>query len=293
MLKKIAVIALLAFGCDSVVSTPPDVSGEKEIAPFGVPDGFATIKAPASPDLVLSIPRQSTNGLAITLSASTVLKTPPVSQENPVPLTAIVEFGNDKVSGRIEVDVPVGRLNSLGGMLTPPESGALFMNLPSNVLNIYARNDSYYITPDNNGLVGDSDLSMLTPPVRGGDAASAILRASASFGTGAKIGERPTRTYYIGAITAAGHIKFVDDPARAYTIPPLAKRFRLLRTGEANGPSTGSVYDAAGNVLSSFSTGAEISEPWIDLPGTAHRVGVATFLSGAGGTAELVFEIGI
>jgi hypothetical protein len=214
----------------------------------------------------------------------------------PTPITAIVEIGNGSVFTRIEVDVPVGRFKLLANTQEQPDDGVVFVNVPAGTLRVYARNDSKLIVPNAIGTVGTPALApgAILPPVTG-FAANAFVKAFAVYYPLRGHINAPTRSYYIGRPSAGGGITYSSTITEMYAIPPLAKRFRILRSFGA--PTTmpafsGDVFDANIQRIDSFAAALNVSSPWFDLPGSATFVGLNLVMPAVDGIVMMVFEIG-
>lgn len=277
------------------------------VPPFANNQGFATVKLPDNPrgERILFLDGLSRKGNVVTVgvAAQSILK--PLSagpQSLPAVVTATIEYGNGSQVSFIEVDIPVGRVSFSGGQLTNVEDGAMIVTLPAGTLRVWGRNDSNYIVPDLSGLVGDANLNNLVAPVDTGDADDALVKAFVTYNTlrQSPSNGSPTRTYVIGrgqfgAVTA---INFTNDPPRAYLVPPLAKRFKILRwngTGVGDMPLfSGTVYDADNNGLYNFATAVDVVDQYKELPGVAHSVGIALLgIDRPNGYAAIVWEIGV
>ena len=284
-----------------------NIGNKIAVAAFGPTDGSATTSLPSDNprgNRLLFLDGLSPRGRTVTvaLAASSILKAPNINQSNPNIITATIEYGNGAQDTFVEVDVPVGRVSFVKGVLTGVEDGSTLVTVPGGTLRVWARNDSFYIVPDLSGLVGNvANLADLIAPVDGGDADDAFVKAFAVYYSlrSNSIAGGPTRTYCIGngAITGGAPvgITYANDPARAYLVPPLAKRFRILRwAGTAGGDMpafTGTVYDADGNGLYNFGTLVDILSPFFELPGIAHSVGITMIMPGVG-FSGIVWEIG-
>jgi hypothetical protein len=250
----------------------------------------------SNPPRIINLDALSRTGKVVTiaLTAQTVLR-PNISQQSPTPITGIVEFGNGGQFTRIEVDIPVGRVFAIGANFTlqEPEDGVVYVTVPAGTLRVFARNDSKFITPTNNGFIGSDAPPFGLPPVDG-DADSALVKAFVVYYPIRGSRSAPTKTNYIGRTSGATVIVYINDPSSAYLVPPLAKRFRLLRTipGFTMPAFTGSIYDAAGNTMENFSVALNVMSPWFELPGIAHRIGLEFTITGSNGFAAIVFEIG-
>lgn len=284
-----------------------NIGNAQIVPPFANNSGFATVRLPDNPRgeriLFLDGLSRKANVVTVGIAAQSILK--PLSagpQSLPAVITATIEYGNGSQVSFIEVDVPVGRVSFSGGQLTNVEDGAMLVTLPAGTLRVWGRNDSNYIVPDLSGLVGNANLNNIVAPVDSGDADDALVKAFVTYHTmrTSPTSGSPTRTYVIGrgqfgAVTA---INFVNDPTRSYLVPPLAKRFKILRWNGTNAGDmpafSGTVYDPDSNGLYNFSTLVDVVDQYKELPGVSHSVGIAlNGIDRPNGYAAIVWEIGV
>lgn len=250
-----------------------------------------------NPTRLLALDAVSSTAQTVTVGLSAAGMFDPVEAVNfPTPIVGIIEVGNGSVFHRIEVDIPVGRFKLVSGAQEEPDDGVVYVTVPAGTLRVYARNDSKLIVPDAIGNVGSPALApaLIFPPVPG-FAANAFVKAFVTYFAMRGNQNAPTRTYYIGNPDTGIGISFTSSITTMYAIPPLAKRFRLMRTSGA--PTTmpafsGDIFDAALNRIDSFGAAANVSSPWFDLPGVATFVGINLAMPAGTGIVALVFEIG-
>jgi hypothetical protein len=274
------------------------------LVPYPDPNALVAVNTPiTNPPRIIFLDALSPTArtATIALTASTILN-PPDLQTNAGPITGIVEFGNGAQFTRIEVDIPIGptRGFTAGGILNfiEPEDGVTLVTVPAGTLRVYGRNDSKLIVPNISGEVGDIGVGG-TPPVGTAlvpFANSVLAKVFATYFTTRTGWLQPTKTNVIGrtASIVGSTIIYTNSPGTAFLIPPLAKRFRVLRVsgaGTVMAAVTGTQYTANGTPIDLFSIAAGVSSPWFDISGIAHRIGLSFTLSPAG-IAALLFEIG-
>lgn len=277
----------------------PNIGNGAVISAYPNPDATVAVTRPlTNPTRLLALDALSPTAQTVTigLTASGIVDTE-FGANFPTPITGIIEIGNGSVFTRVEVDIPVGRYNlsTVGETPEQPQDGVVFVTVPAGTLRVYARNDSKYIVPNALGQVGTPDLApgQILPPVSG-RAGDAFVKAFCTYYSVRGHNNAPTRTYYIGKAPAGG-LTFSSTITEMYAIPPLAKRFRVLRSVGA--PTTmvafsGDIFDANIQRIDSFSTPLNVSSPWFDLPGVATFIGL-NMVTTEDTIAALVFEIGV
>lgn len=259
---------------------------------------IAVLRPITNPTRLLALDSLSPTAQTVTVGLSAAGVFDPVEAVNfPTPITAIIEVGNGSVFHRIEVDVPVGRFKLVSGTQEEPDDGVVYVNVPAGTLRVYARNDSKLIVPNAIGTVGTPALNpnAILPPV-GGFAANAFVKAFVTYFPLRGHINAPTRTYYIGIPSSGGGITYSSTITEMYAIPPLAKRFRILRSFGA--PTTmpafsGDIFDANIQRIDTFAAALNVSSPWFDLPGIATFVGLNLAMPAIDASVvAMVFEIG-
>lgn len=276
----------------------PNIGNALQIQAYPAPGaGVATTQVQTNPGRILALDALSPTAQVMTIALSASAVPDPVNDPVfPTMLTGIIQIGNGSVFTNIEIDIPLGRYK-LGTAAAPvpqtPEDGTVFVSVPAGTLRVYARHDAKLITTDMIGGVGDvANLNTLVPPVDS-LVADAFVKAFVTYGW--RPHARPTRTYMIGVAPAAAAITFTSSITQGYGIPPMAKRFRVLRGG--GGPMTmpafsGELFDGSIRRIDAFAVAANVSSPWFDIPGQATFVGINMVLP-ADNFAALVFEIGV
>lgn len=161
------------------------------------------------------------------------------------PIIGIVEFGNGSVATRVEMDVPLGRVDFTGA---EAQDGVTAMSVPAGTLRVYARNDGNLIPStifgQPQGIAQGVAVSnnIANYAVTAGDpsiARSTLVKAHTAYFTRPAATRGPSRTVwvYVGnGVVVGAPVPFITagvDVFGAMTIPPFSKKVRIIRIPEA------------------------------------------------------------
>lgn len=238
--------------------------------PLG-PGGIAQSIPLLDPPRILALDAESPTGqmVTITMGASLMTDNGASGASTCGPITGIIEHGNGSVFSRIEFDVPVGPFE-YNVKAKQPVSGGVTLTLPCGTLRVYARHDGSYATPTVTGA-----LAAPIPPMATNNPAQVLAFATYFTRPGS---QSPRRTLYPGtAFNALAN--------GSYSIPPFAKRFRLVKgiaTLNAKAYDVLFLDSLGGNVLGfiTYAAGSQLAS-FTDIPGTANII----FIQGDAGAA--------
>lgn len=268
-------------------------------ANFSLPDQAPTIIVLQNPPRILPLDGLSTKGQMVTIAMTNSFVAnsdlPPPFNLSPNdscfggPIVGILEFGNGAQVTRVEIDVPMGRVDFTGAQ---PQDGGSSISLPSGTLRVYARNDGNLIPTTvrniQSGAVATptagASFSVTLPMALGGGRPT-LVKAMVTYFTRATI-TAPSRTVNIwngglnnlGAATSATFSSLFDT---LFTIPPFAKKVRLLRRNSI-APTMPSVtiffFDPKNPtaIVDSATVAAGDTSPFFEVPGNANWFGVTT-----------------
>jgi len=256
------------------------------------PDPITTVPVfipKPDPDRILFLDAVSPSGMAMTvgLAATPVLRPGAPITSSPPFITAIVEFGNGSTFTRIEVDVQAGTIQSINNILQEPIDGVVLVTIPSGTLRVYARNDAKLIVPNLLGGTPTLGVGATLAPPSAANTLDAAVKAFTCYYSVQHI-KPPTKTQYIGGVSG-GTLTFADTIGESYPIPPLAKRFRVFRTGLPAVAIT--TYDARFGIVETYTIAAGTPSPIFELSAIENRISIGTVLA-AGNRAMLSYEIG-
>ncbi len=278
------------------------------VSPYAEPSALIN----QNPPRILCLNAESKTGQLITVALGGAMlqpgtALPPFNAGIPIPggpLVGIVEFGNGSVFTRVEVDIPIGRVQIVGGTYQEPEFGLCMVTVPAGTLRVYARNDGNQLPINVSGNVvkvrdpGEPivDYPSVAPTsVAGANRAQPNnVQAHATYFT--RPSSQPAiRTVHVFSPPSgsAAFAFLTNNYNNSIAIPPFAKSVRILR-GDPTLPTfiinffptfhTTAAYD-------SQTVAAGAASPRIPVPQGAASFGL-TMTPGAGSIfAE--FEIGV
>ena len=292
------------IGNGAIITAQPFPQG-----PLGPPN----LKPESNPARILNLDALSTTGQTVTVTFTASLLQGVFSFESG-PITGIIEFGNGAVFTRVEFDISIGPVGSVGGGApgsgtpTEPQDGGVTITVPSGVLRAYARHDGAYMTPDIFGKLPNNPPAGTPSTCISPHTTNVQIFAKAFAGYYTRHFSRLYKTQYIFRCDQS-NVANSSVIYNLYPIPAFAKSVRLLRniiTSSslklyiydgipiiATPPFPAPPYSSDGNLLDVVQIPAGISCPTIPLPGTATCILVET----TGGTvvnfAALLYEIGL
>lgn len=263
-----------------------NIGNAEIVTPQGLPaSGAAHIVPNLNPPRILAMDALSPTAQMVTLTFTAAVAQPASGGSSPSnvgPITGIVEFGNGSQFTRLEVDIPVGPYDYVA---TPsqPRDGGVTLTVPAGTLRAFGRHDGHYVTPSINGIAaGTTPPTLQTVPV--------LVKAFATYFTRFAT-KAPTKTLYLGAGSTAA----IPGGVGSYSIPPFAKRMRILRDRVNNTTTFNATFldSFGGNILELTTFTNAAFATFVDIPGTANVI----TLQNAGGVVDsflaLEFEIQI
>ena len=147
------------------------------------------------------------------------------------PIVGIIEFGNGSVAMRVEVDVPLGRVDFLG---SEAQDGVTMVSVPAGTLRVYARNDGRLIPASIFGLAqGVAELVTPSAPIAGAFSRSSLVKAETCYFTRPTTSLGPRRTIYVYCKDVGPAVPFITLGGQflsSMNIPPFAKSCRIMRS---------------------------------------------------------------
>lgn len=267
----------------------------------------------SNPPRIINLDAKSDTGqtACVAIAAQTIPQAQGTVASFAGPLTAILEFGNGSVSQKVEIDVPIGRVQDFRSPASIKQ-GQVIASVPAGTLRVYGRNDGNLITPSQNQLIGfppgsvQFGLAILgniprnfgswtptTPNIYGPP--SAVIQAAATYFAlgGPTTGPRNTKTIWVWngiGIQVRVNLGILGFFPALYWIPALAKSVKLIRLPTTDA-FTVDIVDQAGN-MESYTVAGGATDTFHPLPGGALMIGLTS--NGANTTScALVFEIDI